>query len=48
MILKDILVATDFSEPSRAALEYGKDLARSHDATLHVLHVVQDTDVLRI
>jgi len=41
MILKDILVATDFSEPSLAALEYGKDLAGSHDATLHVLHVLQ-------
>ena len=41
MTLKSILVATDFSEPSRMALEHGKELARSHDATLHVLHVIQ-------
>jgi nucleotide-binding universal stress UspA family protein len=43
MRLKHILVATDFSEPSRVALEHGKDLARSHGATLHVLHVVEQT-----
>ena len=41
MTLKNILVATDFSEPSRVALEHGKALARSYDATLHVLHVVK-------
>lgn len=38
---KNILVATDFSEPSRSALEYGKALARSHGAVLHVLHVIE-------
>ena len=38
--LKNILVATDFSEPSDAALIYGRALARSFSATLHVLHVV--------
>lgn len=42
MTLKNILVATDFSEPARAALDHGKDLARSAGATLHVLHVVQE------
>ena len=41
MTLKNILVATDFSEPSRVALDHGKELARSHDATLHVLHVIK-------
>lgn len=41
MTLKSILVATDFSEPSRMALEHGKALARSQDATLHVLHVIK-------
>ena len=41
MTLKNILVATDFSEPSRAALEHGKELARSYGATLHVLHVIK-------
>lgn len=40
--LKKILVAIDYSEPSAIALEYGRNLARSYDATLHVLHVVED------
>jgi nucleotide-binding universal stress UspA family protein len=40
--LKQILVATDFSEPSAAALAYGRELARNFNATLHVLHVVDD------
>ncbi len=38
--LKNILVATDFSEPSDAALLYGRALARNFNATLHVVHVV--------
>jgi nucleotide-binding universal stress UspA family protein len=37
--IKNVLVATDFSEPSEAALNYGREFARSFDATLHVLHV---------
>jgi nucleotide-binding universal stress UspA family protein len=40
--LNTILVATDFGESSEAALTYGRDLARGFDATLHVLHVVQN------
>jgi nucleotide-binding universal stress UspA family protein len=40
--LKNILVATDFSEPSDVALAYGRELATRFDATLHVLHVVQN------
>ena len=51
IIIKHILVPTDFSEASEVALRYGRELARSNGATLHVLHVVQDvaagmTDVL--
>ena len=42
VVLKNILVATDFSEPSVVAQAYGRDLARSYHATLHVLHVVED------
>ena len=42
VVLKNILVATDFGEPSAVALAYGRDLARSYGATLHVLHVVED------
>jgi len=37
-----ILVPTDFSEPSDAALTYGRELAARFGATVHVLHVVTD------
>jgi nucleotide-binding universal stress UspA family protein len=40
--LKHILVATDFSEASDAALAYGRELARTFGTTLDVLHVVED------
>ena len=40
--LKKILVATDFSEPSEAALSYGRELARSFGASLVVLTVVDN------
>ena len=42
VVLKNILVATDFSEPSGVALAYGRDLARTYGARLNVLHVVED------
>jgi nucleotide-binding universal stress UspA family protein len=38
--LKNILVATDFSEVSEAALAYGRQIAHAFGATLHVVHVV--------
>ncbi len=41
--LKKVLVATDFSDPSDAALAYGRELARSFSAQLVVLHVVENT-----
>lgn len=40
--IKNILVATDFSEPSGVAMAYGRDLARTYNARLHVMHVVED------
>lgn len=40
--LKNILVATDFSEASDAALTYGRTLARTFGATLHVMHVTEN------
>jgi nucleotide-binding universal stress UspA family protein len=40
--MKNILVATDFSEASDAALSYGRTLARTFGATLHVIHVAED------
>lgn len=39
--LKNVLVATDFSEPSATALDYGRVLARTFGATLHLVHVVE-------
>jgi nucleotide-binding universal stress UspA family protein len=39
--MHNILVATDFSETSDSALEYGRALARNFGARLHVLHVVE-------
>jgi nucleotide-binding universal stress UspA family protein len=37
--VKNILVATDFSEPSEAAFLYARELATRFGAMLHVLHV---------
>ncbi len=37
-----ILVPTDFSEPSDAALAYAKQLAHRLQAAVHVLHVIED------
>jgi len=45
ILLKNILVATDFGDASDAALAYGRDLARSYNAVLHVLHVADDVVV---
>jgi nucleotide-binding universal stress UspA family protein len=42
IVLKKVLVATDFSAPSCAALTYGRALARSFGASLHLLHVVEN------
>jgi nucleotide-binding universal stress UspA family protein len=42
VVLKRILVATDFSEASQVALDYGRDLARSYGGALHLLHVSDD------
>jgi nucleotide-binding universal stress UspA family protein len=41
--IRNILVATDFSEPSGVAMAYGRDLARNYGARLRVMHVVDDT-----
>jgi nucleotide-binding universal stress UspA family protein len=40
--VKKILVPTDFSECSAAAVNYGRAMASVFGATLHLLHVVQD------
>lgn len=40
--LTRILVPTDFSECSEAAVKYARALAAAFGASLHLLHVVQD------
>lgn len=40
--INTILVPTDFSEASEAALAYGKGLAEAFGSSLHVVHVVED------
>jgi universal stress protein A len=42
MAIRKILVPTDFSDCSEAALEYGRRMAEAFGASLHLLHVVQD------
>jgi nucleotide-binding universal stress UspA family protein len=41
--LKNILIATDFGEASDAALTYGRALARTFGADVHLLHVMDNT-----
>jgi nucleotide-binding universal stress UspA family protein len=43
ILLKKILVATDFSEPSDAALVYGRQLARTFGARLTVFHAAENS-----
>jgi nucleotide-binding universal stress UspA family protein len=40
--ITNVLVATDFSDTSESALNYGREFARAFGATLHVLHVVDN------
>ena len=40
MLPRKILVATDFSEPADAALEYAAVLGAQLDATLHLVHTI--------
>jgi nucleotide-binding universal stress UspA family protein len=37
-----ILVATDFGEAAGLALDYGRELARTFSAALHLVHVTDD------
>jgi nucleotide-binding universal stress UspA family protein len=43
VILKRVLVATDFGEAAEAALNYGRELARVFGASVDVLHVCENT-----
>ena len=42
IVLQKILVATDFSEPSEAALAYGRELARNFGAQLILVNVADN------
>ena len=42
IVLKNILVASDFSESAAVALTYGRDFARTYNARLHLVHMVED------
>jgi nucleotide-binding universal stress UspA family protein len=44
--LKHILAPTDFSDPSQVAMKYARALAENFAATLHVLHVFDDSHLL--
>jgi nucleotide-binding universal stress UspA family protein len=41
LAFQTIVVATDFSGPSKLALEYARVLAKRFDASLRVLHIVE-------
>ena len=41
-MIRNILVPTDFSAGSRAALSAAKEIARAFGASLHLLHVVEN------
>jgi nucleotide-binding universal stress UspA family protein len=42
IVLKRLLVPTDFSEPSKIALHYAKAFAETFQASLHLLHVIEE------
>jgi nucleotide-binding universal stress UspA family protein len=44
--IKKVLVATDFGSASETALSYGRELARAFHATLDVLHVTQNLQLM--
>jgi nucleotide-binding universal stress UspA family protein len=43
IVLKNILVATDFGPASAAALTYGRALAKAFGARLHLVHVAENS-----
>lgn len=43
--LKKVLVPTDFSETSKAAITYARELASTYHGSVHVLHVLPDASV---
>jgi universal stress protein A len=46
VVFRKILVPIDFSEPSKTALHYARELALQSDAELHLVHVAEDPMLL--
>jgi nucleotide-binding universal stress UspA family protein len=46
VVFRKILVPVDFSEPSKTALHYARELALQSGAELHLLHVADDPMLL--
>jgi len=46
ILLKQILVATDFSEHSKNVVEYAFDLKRIFDATIYMLYVIETSHAI--
>ena len=44
-MIKSILVPTDGSSHARKAIEYASDLALKYNATLHLLHVMAESNI---
>lgn len=44
--IKNVLFATDFSEPSEAAFPYATSICRRFGSTLHAAHVLSDASIL--
>ncbi|MES2766214.1 MAG: universal stress protein [Bacteroidota bacterium] len=38
---RNILVPTDFSAPAEIALEYAKDIARTHKSVIYIIHCLE-------
>jgi nucleotide-binding universal stress UspA family protein len=48
IVLKSVLIATDFGEAGGTALLYGRQLARTFNAVLHLVHVTDDLNARAI
>lgn len=43
--LKNVLVPTDFSETSKVAIKYARELASAYHGSVHLLHVLPDASI---
>lgn len=43
--LKNVLVPTDFSETSKVAIKYARELASAYRGSVHLLHVLPDASI---